>query len=134
MKLVLYNDFLPGVLKGDKVVDISNSVANVPPHRRADVDERNNRAFRLAEGLHRTRGRRRRWRRGRQRPSPGAAARADQAPVHGRQLHGERIARAGRRPRRLPEVAELRHRPGRQPWCSPTRPHLTSTTKPSSVW
>ena len=30
MKLVLYNDFLPGVLKGDKVVDISNSVANVP--------------------------------------------------------------------------------------------------------
>ena len=30
MRLVLFNDFTPGVLKGDKVVDISKAVADVP--------------------------------------------------------------------------------------------------------
>ena len=30
MKLVLFNDFTPGVLKGDAVVDISDAVSGVP--------------------------------------------------------------------------------------------------------
>lgn len=30
MKLVLYNDFLPGVIKDGKIVDITNPVANIP--------------------------------------------------------------------------------------------------------
>ena len=30
MKLVLFNDFTPGVLKGDSVVDISGAVSDVP--------------------------------------------------------------------------------------------------------
>ena len=30
MKLVLYNDYVPGVLRGDRVVDISREVADIP--------------------------------------------------------------------------------------------------------
>ena len=30
MKLVLFNDFVPGVLKGDRVVDISSAVEDIP--------------------------------------------------------------------------------------------------------
>ena len=30
MKLVLFNDFVPGVLKGDRVVDVSSVVADIP--------------------------------------------------------------------------------------------------------
>ena len=30
MKLVLFNDFVPGVLKGDRVVDVSDAVADIP--------------------------------------------------------------------------------------------------------
>ena len=30
MRLVLFNDFVPGVLKGDNVVDVSNAMADIP--------------------------------------------------------------------------------------------------------
>ena len=30
MKLVLFNDYTPGILREDKVIDISNKIAGVP--------------------------------------------------------------------------------------------------------
>ena len=98
MKLVLFNDFVPGVLKGARVVDVSSVVDDIP-HINAQtlmsgLIERFDQyrdalesAVAGSDGVPASEVR-----------FPGAAPGAGENRLHGRQLYGERYAEAGRRP------------------------------------
>ena len=50
MKLLYFDDFKLGVLKGDAVVDVSRGGAGHPAHRAARPDQRADRALRRLHG------------------------------------------------------------------------------------
>ena len=114
MKILYFDDFKLGVLKGDTVVDVSSVVQDIPhtgPH-----DLINGLIERFAEYRGRARGGGRRAARACRSPSvqhPPAAAEAGQHRLHGGQLHGRRHAHGAGADQRLPQVAERDHRPRR---------------------
>ncbi len=114
MKILYFDDFKLGVLKGDTVVDVSAVVQGHPAYRPARSDQRPDRALRRVP----RRSSRRRPRSGngvaaRRRAHPPAAAEARQHRLHGGQLHGGRHAHRAGADQRLPQVAQRDHRPRR---------------------
>ena len=114
MKLLYFDDYKLGVLKGDKVVDVSAVVEDIPHLGPHDLMQRADRALRRIS--------RRSWRRPPRRrqgvprlrrADPPAAAPARQHRLHGGQLHGGRHPQRAGADQRLPQVAERHHRPRR---------------------
>ena len=108
MKILYFDDYKLGVLKGDTVVDVSSVVQNIPhtgPHdlingvieRFAEYRPRLEEAVARGSGV----------------PLAGvriraAVAQAGQHRLHGGQLHGGRHAHRARADQRLPQIARPR--------------------------
>ena len=108
MKLVFFDDFKLGVVEGDRVVDVSDVVADIPhisPHHLINgLIER----FDGLQAQDRGGCRGFRWRASGRRPTETADSQARKARVHGRQLHGRRHPGRARSYQRFSEVAEGR--------------------------
>ena len=134
MKLLLFDDFKLGVLRGDAVVDVSDTVKDIPHTGPARPDQRPDRPLR---GLPRSvedaadRGKRRAARPGQ---DPPAAAQAHQHRLHGGELHGGRHPHRAGADQRLPEVARRGDRRRRHRWCCPTCPPPSSRARPRWRW
>jgi hypothetical protein len=109
MKLVYFNDFRLGVLKGDTVVDVTSVVQKIPHTGPGDL--MNGLIARFAE----FRGPLERARHG-ERIARGAGeiapapAEAGQCGLHGGQLYGRRDAQGAGADQRFPQVAWLHRR------------------------
>ena len=113
MKILYFDDFKLGVLKGDAVVDVSAVVKDIPHIGPGD----------LMNGLIERFGSYRRSSRQAaasgtgdpavERPHPPAAAEAAHDRLHGGQLHGRRHPQRAGADQRLPQIPERDHRPRR---------------------
>ena len=113
VKLLFFDDFKLGVLKGDLVVDVSSVVKDIPRlgpqdvirgviERFADLRRPLEDAASRGQGVPVGQVQR-----------AAAAAQARQHRLHGRELHGGRDAERARAHQRVSQVAQLHHRPGR---------------------
>ena len=120
MKLLFFDDFKLGVLKGDTVVDVSQVVRDIPhtgPHnliiglieRFADYRGALEEAAADGSGVPVSQG-----------ADPAAAAEAGQHRLHGGELHGGRHPQGAGADQRLPQVARLPSSATATPWCCPT--------------
>ena len=111
MRLVLFNDFTPGVLRGDNVVDVSGVIEDIP-HIDAQTWMRGaDRLLSMTTGASsKTRRLTRKAFRSRTFVCALAAAGADSHRLHGGQLSRERQAAVPDRPGGVPEVAQRGHR------------------------
>ena len=109
MKLLFFDDFKLGVLKGDTVVDVSQVVRDIPHTGPHDLISGLIERFAITAALGKS-GRRRQWRAARRGADPAAAAQAGQHRLHGGELHGRRHAQGAGADQRVPQVAERCHR------------------------
>ena len=131
MKLLFFDDFKLGVLKGDAVVDVSDAVKDIPhtgPHNLiSGLIER-------FDGLQGSPGERGRPRSGASRVSQVKIRPPIPKPYNivcdGRELHGGRDALRARAHQRVPQVAQLASSATATPWCSPTCPPPSSRARP----
>src|ERR1700685_1165958 len=106
MKLLYFDDFKLGVLKGDAVVDVSAEVKDIPHTGPGDlmnglIEHWDSYKPRIeAAGA---RGAGARWKGG---ALPPAGAEADDDRLHGGQLHGRRHAQRSGADQRVPQIAE----------------------------
>ena len=110
MKLLFFDDFKLGVLKGDTVVEVSQAVRDIPhtgPHdlisglieRFADYRGALEKAVAAGNGAPA------RWG-----SDPAAAAEAGKHRRHGGELYGGRYAQGARTDQRVPQVSQRCHR------------------------
>ena len=131
MKLVYFDDFKLGVLKGDAVVDVSPVVQGHPAYRPGRSDERADRALRQLPA----------------RKLEEAAASGNGVPLssvrirpplpkprqhrlHGGQLHGRRHAQRAGADQRLPQDRRARSSATATRWCCPTCRPRSSRARP----
>ena len=110
MKLLFFDDWKLGVLKGDSVVDVSAVVTGIPhtgPHNLISglIERFADHKARLEEAASQRSGCA-----GQQGQGQAAAAEARQYRGDGGELHGGRHALGARADQRLPQVTQCRHR------------------------
>ena len=110
MKLLFFDDWKLGVLKGDSVVDVSAVVTAIPHTGPHDLISGLDRALRRPQGAPRGGGHTGQGVPVEPGPDPAAAAEARQHRGDGRELHGGRHALGARAHQRVSQVAQRRHR------------------------
>ena len=134
MKLMYFDDYKLGVVKGDAVVDVSSVVKNIAAYRPARPDQRRDRALCRVPAATGGSGSARQGRTACRREDPPAAAEAGQYRLHGRELHGRRHAHRARTDQRLPQVTQRGDRSRGHDGVAGRSRHASSRARRRSRW
>ena len=134
MKLVYFDDYKLGVLKGDNVVDVSSVVRDIPHTGPGDLI--NGLIARFDQYRGQARGRRgeRQGRSAVVGQAPPAVAEAGQYRLHGGQLHGRRHPQRAGADQRFPKDSERHHADRATRWYCPMHRQRYSRARPNWRW